>query len=55
MGQNSKKSNVIAVIVFIAFVLFATLGTTSLFFGSSKIGVLFGSSAAALAGDGGAY
>lgn len=55
MGKNSRRSNYLAVIVFVLFVIGAAVGTGTLFFGSSKIGVLFQSSAAALAGeDGGA-
>ncbi|MGV3624444.1 MAG: hypothetical protein ACO1OB_26735 [Archangium sp.] len=53
MGTNSRKSNVVALLVFIAFVITATLGTTSLYFGSSKIGVLYQGSLGALI-DGGA-
>lgn len=54
MAKNSRTSNVVAVLVFIAFVILATVGTTTLFFGSSKVGLLYQGSAATLAGDGGA-
>lgn len=54
MTKKSRSSRVVALLVFIAFVIVVTVGTTTLFFGSSKVGVLFQDSADALAGDGGA-
>lgn len=50
---NKRPANVVAVLIFITFVIVVTVGTTTLFFGSSKVGVLFQDSADALAGDGG--
>ena len=53
MPTNKRSANVVAVLVFVAFVIFAMVGTTTLFFGSSKVGLLYQGPIDSLA-DGGA-